>query len=72
MDALPGLFKKPGVVEEATLGRLYGPKVIPTRETMATTIAHDLVLKCLTSMAPLTTPHKDERRAEHLPDRFTD
>jgi hypothetical protein len=33
---------------------------------MATTITPDMVQKCLASIAPLTTPHKDGWRAEHL------
>ncbi len=46
--------------------RLYGPKVTPTRESMATTITPDMAKKCLEAVAPLTTPHKNSWRAEHL------
>jgi hypothetical protein len=65
MDALPGLFKEPRVVEEDTLRRLYGPKVTPTRATTTVEITSDMVRKCLESVAPLTTPHKECWRAEH-------
>jgi hypothetical protein len=66
MDALPGLFKEPGIVEEATLRRLYGPKVTPTLESLATAITPDMAKKCLEALAPLTTPHTDGWLAEHL------
>jgi hypothetical protein len=66
LDALPGLFMEPGVVDEATLRRLHGPKVNPTGETMASIVTPDMVLKCLASVAPFTTPHKDGWGAERL------
>jgi hypothetical protein len=53
LDALSGLFKEPEIVDESTLWRLYGPKVTHTRETMATAITQDLVLKCFATVAPL-------------------
>ena len=59
LDAIPDLFKEPGVVDEATLRHLYGPKVLPTRDSMAVTITTEEVLKCVAEVAPLTTPHKD-------------
>jgi len=43
-----------------------GPKVTPARESMVVTITPEEVLKCLAEAAPLTTPHKDGWRAEHL------
>ncbi len=45
---------------------LYGPRVMSTRESMSTTATPDMVKKCLGDVAPLTTPHKHDRRAEHL------
>ena len=45
---------------------MYGPKIVPTRATTAVTITTEDVLKCLAEVAPLTTPHKDGWRAEHL------
>jgi len=35
LEDIPDLFKEIGVVDEATLRHLYGPKVVPTRESMA-------------------------------------
>ncbi len=66
MDAIPDPFKEPGVVDEESLRRLYGPRVTPTRESTAVTITLKDVYKCLAEVAPLTTPHKDGWRAEHL------
>ena len=43
LKALPSLFKDPGVVEEATLRRLYGPEVPPTRATTAVNITVKMV-----------------------------
>ena len=65
-NAIPELFKEPSVVEEETLRRLYGPRVTPTRESDVVTITPDDVYKCLAEVAPITPPHKDGRRAEHL------
>ena len=66
LDAIPELFKEPGQVDEEVLRRLYGPKVTPTRESMAVTLTPEQVLKNLADVAPLTTPHRDGWRAEHL------
>ena len=66
LDAIPDLFKAPDVIDEATLRRLYGPQVLPTRESMTGTITTNDVLKCVAEVAPLATPHKDGWRAEHL------
>ena len=66
LDALPDLFKDPSAVEDATLRRVYGPKVTPTRATTTLVITPKLVRKCMESVAPLTTPHRDEWRADHL------
>jgi hypothetical protein len=66
MDAIPYLFKEHSVVDEESLRRLYGPRVTPTREGTAVTITPEDVYKCLAEVAPLTTPHKDGWRAEHL------
>ena len=66
MDAIPNLFKEPCVVDEESLRRLHAPRVIPTRESTAVTITLEDVHKCLAEVAPLTTPHKDGWRAEHL------
>ena len=59
MDAILDLFKEPGMVDEESLGRLYGPRVIPTRESMAVHLTPDDVYKFLAKLPPLTTPHKD-------------
>ena len=53
-------------MDEESLRRLHGPKVIPTRESMAVHLTQDDVYKCLAEVAPLTTPHKDGWRAKHL------
>jgi len=53
-------------VDEDTLRRLYGPRVTPTREIMAVTLTHEDVYKCIATVAPLTTPHKNGWRAEHM------
>jgi hypothetical protein len=45
LDALPGLLKEQGVVEETTMRRLYGYWVTPTRESMSTTATPDMVKK---------------------------
>ena len=66
LDAIPDLFKEPSVVEEETLRHLYGSRVTPTRESTVVTITPDDVYKCLAEVAPLTTPHRDGWRAEHL------
>jgi hypothetical protein len=66
MESPPALFKEPGVVEEATMRRLYGPTITPTRQTMSVTITLDMVKECLASVTPLTTPHRDGWRVEHL------
>ena len=49
-----------------TLRRLYGPRVTPTRESMAANLKHEDVYKCLATVAPLTTPHEDGWGVEHL------
>ena len=54
------------MIIEETLRRMYEPKIVPTRETTAVTITREDVQKCLAEVAPLTTPHKDGWRAEHL------
>ncbi len=59
LDAILDLFKEPGQVEEKTLRRLYDPRATPTRETMAVTITPESVHKCMATVAPLNTPHKD-------------
>ena len=66
MDAIPYLFKEHSVVDEESLRRLYGLRATPTRESTAVTITPEDVYKCLVEVAPLTTPHKDGWRAEHL------
>ncbi len=66
MDAIPDLFKEPLQVDEESIRRIYGPMVVPTRESMTVTLTSEDVLKCLSEVAPLTTPHKDGWRAEHL------
>jgi hypothetical protein len=66
LDAIPNLFKDPGQVEEETLRKLYGPRVTPTRESMSVTLTPEEVLLNLAVVAPLTNPHKDGWRAEHL------
>ena len=66
IDAIPDMFKEPGTVDEATLRRLYAPKVVPTRESMAVTITTEVVLNCIAEVALLTTPHKDGWRAGHI------
>jgi hypothetical protein len=66
LDAIPDMFKEPCHVNEDTLRRLYGPRVTPTRESMAVTDIPEDVYKCIAVVAPLTTPHKDGWRAEHL------
>ena len=66
LDAIPEMFKEPGSVDEETLRRLYGPRVTPTRESMAVTLTPEDVYKCLATVTPLTTPHKNGWRAEHL------
>jgi hypothetical protein len=66
LDAILDLFKDPGVVDEATLRRLYGPQFEPTSESMVVSITTKDVLKCIAEVAPLTTPHKDGWRDEHL------
>jgi len=66
LDAIPDLFKDPEPVAEETLRKLYGPRVTPTRESMAVNISQEEVLLHLAAVAPLTTPHKDGWRAEHL------
>jgi len=66
LDAIPDMFKEPGVVDEESLRRLYGPRVTPTRESPALTITHEDVYKCMSKVAALTTPHKDGWRVEHL------
>ena len=66
MDAFPNLFKELVEVDEEALRRLYGPRVVLTRESMTVHLTSEDVLKCLSEVAPLTTPHKDGWRAEHL------
>jgi hypothetical protein len=67
LDAIPDLFKAPGVIPQETLRRLYGPKIVPTHAGTSVTITTEDVQKCLMAeVAPLTTPHKDGWRAEHL------
>jgi hypothetical protein len=39
LKAIPFLFKKPGVVDDPTLRRLYGPEVPPTRATTYVSIS---------------------------------
>ena len=54
-------------MEEETLRKLDGPKFTPTRdESMSVTLKPEKVLLNLAVVAPLTTPHKDGWRAEHL------
>jgi len=64
--ALQTLFKEQGVVDHATLRRLYGPKVTPTRATTVVNITVHMVKDSLAAVAPLTTPPKKGWRAEHL------
>ena len=52
MDAIRDLFKEPSVVDEASLRRLYGPQVLPTRESVAVTITTEEVLKCVAKWRP--------------------
>jgi hypothetical protein len=66
LDAIPDLFKDPEQVDEETLRKLYGPRVTPTRESMSVTLTPEEVLLNLAVVAPLTIPHKDGWRAEHL------
>ncbi len=54
------------MVDEESLRNLYGPRVTPTRESTAVTITLEDVYKCLAKVAPLTTPHKDGWREEHV------
>ncbi len=72
-DAIPdslksilSLFKELGVVEEATLRRLYGPEVTPTRATTSVAITVQMVKDSLATATPLKTPHKDGWRAQYL------
>ena len=43
LKALPSLFKDPGVVYDATLRRIYGIEVPPTRATVAINITVQMV-----------------------------
>ena len=59
LDAIHELFKEPSEVDEETLRHLYGPRVNPTRESMAASLTLEDVYKFLAEVAPITTPHKD-------------
>jgi hypothetical protein len=66
LKALPSLFNDLGVMDDATLRRLYGPDVPPIRATTYVSITVQMVKDNLSAVAPLTTSHKDGWRAEHL------
>ena len=47
------------MISYETLRRMYGPKIVPTRETTTMTITTEDAQMCLAEVAPLTTPHKE-------------
>ena len=66
MAAIRHLHPEPGVVAPEDLLEYYGPPVPVTRETTKLDISHTVLLECLDAAAPLSSPHRDGWRFEHL------
>ena len=60
------LHPEPGIVDEADLRDLYGAPAPVTRESTKLDTATDVVLECLDAAAPLSSPHRDGWRFEHM------
>ena len=64
--ALTLLHPGPGVVREEDLTELYGVPKPLVGDRPSTTITVDKVRVCIAAAPPLTSPHRDGWRMEHL------
>ena len=64
--ALPSLFPEPLVISEEDLRDYYGPAAPPLLDAEHARIILDIVRTCLVAAPPLSSPHKDGWRTEHL------
>ena len=60
------MFPDPGVVTQEDLIAYNGPPASPLPGHPPPVITIDLLRQCLDAAPPLSTPHKDGRRNEHL------
>jgi hypothetical protein len=67
MKGITSLFLALGIVKPTNLMAYYGPPANPLPDQPPPTISIDLLKKCLDAVPPpLSTPHKDGWRNEHI------
>ena len=64
--ALSPLFLARGEVSEAYLLAYYGPQAAPLQDPPPSTVTLYMLRECLAAIPPISTPHKDKWRNEHL------
>ena len=66
MHALPSLFSEPTTISEEDLRNYYGPEAAPLPNAQPALVTVDILRTCLASSPPLSSPHRDGWRTEHL------
>jgi hypothetical protein len=66
INAIGPLFPDPGTVDPQDLLDLYGPAAPPLEDQPASVVTLELLRTCLASAPPLSSPHRDGWRNEHL------
>ena len=66
LKSLRHLFSLPNGVSEEVLLDYYGPAAPPNYDKSAVCVSLDTLRACLAAALPLSSPHKDRWRVEHL------
>jgi len=66
LHALPSLFPEPLVISEEDLHDYYGHVAPPLPDVEPVRITLEILRTCLADAPPLSSPHKDGWRTEHL------
>jgi len=72
IDAISPLFPNPGVVDPHDLIDMYGPIAPPLEEQPLSDVTLELLRTCPETTPPLSSPHRDGWRNEHLVDLARD
>ena len=64
--AIPPLFPDPGVVDPQDLLDYFGPEAPPLEDQPSSVVTLELLRTCLASAPPLSSPHRDGWRNEHM------
>jgi hypothetical protein len=66
LAAIKKLFPEPSEVHETDLHDLSGHATPPSLDTMPIQVSLDTLRTCIAAAAPLSSPHKDGWRVEHM------